>query len=107
MLFITARWWKHLLARRGTDRMQRRGFRPRHVFSTVAAECVEARALLSNIAVTVNAGVITLAGDTGDHSFTADVVTISSVQNLELTGTSGTEFTFGSTTAATIDIPLS
>jgi hypothetical protein len=57
--------------------------------------------------VTTDNGVIRLSGDAGDHNFTAKVVTISSVQNLELAGSGGTEFTFGNTTAATIDIPLS
>lgn len=65
------------------------------------------RSLLSNIAVTVQGGVVNLSGDTGDHNFTADVVTISSAPNLEFTGTAGTEFTFNNTTVATLDIPLS
>src|SRR5262245_11209128 len=92
-------------------RQRMRSWRRRDVGSwrlnSLPAECLESRALLSNVAVTTDAGIITLAGDTGDHSFNAAVVDLGGVLNLELTGSSGTEFTFGSTTAATIDIPLS
>ncbi|HEY2251589.1 MAG TPA: hypothetical protein VGH74_11035 [Planctomycetaceae bacterium] len=68
----------------------------------MAAECLEARALLSNIAVTAQAGVVTLVGDTGDHTLAASVVN----GELELTGTNGTTLTFKGTTAATVDVPL-
>lgn len=70
--------------------------------ANLAAECLECRALLSNIAVTSQAGVITLTGDTGAHTVAAAVVG----GQLELTGSNGTEFTFNGTTAATVDIPL-
>jgi hypothetical protein len=87
-------------------RRQRRLKRSRYVgnwrLTNLAAECLETRALLSNIAVTVQSGVITLTGDAGDHEFAAAVV----AGQLELTGSSGTEFTFNGTTAATVDIPL-
>ncbi|MGE5194306.1 MAG: hypothetical protein ACM3U2_17590, partial [Deltaproteobacteria bacterium] len=68
-----------------------------------AAECLEVRALLSNIAVATTGGVITLTGDSGDHTMTASVVG----SNLELVGSGGTTFTYNSTTSATVDIPLS
>ncbi len=72
-------------------------------FANVAAEQLELRALLSNIAVTAQAGVIRLVGDTGDHTVAASVVGT----NLELAGSGGTTLTFGGTTAATVDVPLS
>jgi hypothetical protein len=70
--------------------------------ATLAAECLEARALLSNIAVTAQAGVVTLVGDTADHTLAASVVK----GQLELAGTNGTTLTFNGTTAATVDVPL-
>jgi hypothetical protein len=87
------------------DRTRSRRPRPHwnRPFTGWAAECLEARALLSNIAVTTTGGVISLVGDTGDHTFTASVVG----PNLELAGSSGTTFTFNSTTNPTVDIPLS
>lgn len=85
---------------------QRRLRRPRHVWHRrlpgLAAECLESRALLSNIAVTAHAGVVTLKGDTADHTVNATVVN----GDLHLVGTNGTEFTFNGKTAATIDVPL-
>jgi hypothetical protein len=87
-------------------RRQRRLKRPRNVgewrLTNLAAECVESRALLSNIAVTLQAGVITLTGDTGDHTIAASVVN----GQLELVGSNGTDFTFNGNTATTIDVPL-
>lgn len=71
-------------------------------FANVAAECLEVRALLSNIAVTSQAGVVSLVGDTGDHTLDAKVVS----GQLELTGSGGTMLTFNGTTAATVDVPL-
>jgi hypothetical protein len=100
-------WLKAWRTRRERLRSRRPRLAAARSYPNWAAECLEARALLSNIAVTTDNGVIRLSGDTGDHNFTAKVVTISSVQNLELAGSGGTEFTFGNTTAATIDIPLS
>jgi hypothetical protein len=96
-------WVKSWRARREQLRSRRPRLVEARPYANWAAECLEARALLSNIAVTTDNGVIRLSGDTGDHNFTAKVVTT----NLELTGTAGTQFTFGGTTAATIDIPLS
>jgi hypothetical protein len=83
-------------------------YRPRRkrayfFFTFKAAECLEARALLSNVAVTAANGNIQLTGDSGDHTFSASVVG----GNLELAGSAGTEFTFDGTTAATVDVPLS
>src|SRR5262245_26352865 len=102
---------RHWLQNWRVRRQRMRSCRRRDVSSwrlnSLPAECLESRALLSNVAVTTDTGIITLSGDTGDHSFTAAVVDLSGVLNLVLTGASGTEFTFGSTTAATIDIPLS
>jgi len=87
-------------------RRQRRLNRPRHSgqsrLTNFAAECLESRALLSNIAVTVQAGVVSLTGDTGDHAVAASVVN----GQLELAGSNGTNFTFNGNTAATIDVPL-
>jgi hypothetical protein len=93
-------WFATLSEHRCQSRMrQRRGeWRP----ASVAAECLESRALLSNVAVTSQAGVVTLTGDTGAHTVAAAVVN----GQLELTGGNGTEFTFNGTTAATVDIPL-
>ncbi|HLJ10356.1 MAG TPA: hypothetical protein VKU82_04170 [Planctomycetaceae bacterium] len=68
-----------------------------------AAECLEARTLLSNVAVVVANGEVDLNGDSGDHTFAASVVG----SNLELAGSSGTTLTFNGTTSATVDIPLS
>jgi hypothetical protein len=87
-------------------RRQRRLNRPRYFESrltNLAAECLESRALLSNIAVTVQAGVISLTGDMGDHAVAASVVS----GQLELVGSNGTDFTFNGNTATTIDVPLS
>jgi hypothetical protein len=70
--------------------------------ASLAAECLETRALLSNIAVTAKAGVITLTGDTGDHTLDASVVN----GQLQLAGSNGTTLSFNGTTAATVDVPL-
>ncbi|HLJ11767.1 MAG TPA: hypothetical protein VKU82_11290 [Planctomycetaceae bacterium] len=98
---ITA--WLSWALRRKRIRLQRPRkivFRP---MTAWAAECLEVRALLSNVAVTTAVGVIKLAGDTGDHTFDASVAS----GNLHLVGSAGTEFTFNGTTAATVDVPLS
>jgi len=65
-------WFATLSEHRCQSRMrQRRGeWRP----ASVAAECLESRALLSNVAVTSQAGVVTLTGDTGAHTVAAAVV---------------------------------
>jgi len=97
---------KNWFAGLSQSRRQRRLKRPRSVghwrLTNLAAECLETRALLSNIAVTVQSGVITLTGDSGDHTVNAAVVN----GQLELTGSNGTDFTFNGNTATTIDIPL-
>jgi hypothetical protein len=67
------------------------------------AECLEARTLLSNIAVTAHDGVVQFNGHSGNHTVSATIVSGS----LHLVGTGGTTFTFNGTTNATIDIPLS
>jgi len=97
---------KNWFAGLSQSRRQRRLKRPRYVghwrLTNLAAECLETRALLSNIAVTVQSGVITLTGDSGDHTVNAAVVN----GQLELTGSNGTDFTFNGNTATTVDIPL-
>ncbi len=103
MLMSIAGWlrkWRVRRERLQSRRPRRGGNRP---FAGWAAECLEVRALLSNIAVATTGGVISLVGDTGDHNFSAAV----SGADLVLTGSGGTTFTFNSTTNATVDIPLS
>jgi hypothetical protein len=66
------------------------------------AECLEARALLSNVTVTIDQGTLDLVGDADDHTFDVSVVGT----DLELAGSAGTTFTFNGTTNATVDVPL-
>lgn len=68
----------------------------------IPAECLEARTLLSNIAVTVQAGVMTLTGDSADHVVAASVVG----GKLELVGSGGTNLTFNGSTSTTVDVSL-
>src|SRR5262249_22294675 len=93
-------WFTTLAEHSRQSRMKRRrgDWRP----ASVAAECLESRALLSNVDVTSQAGVVTLTGDTGAHTVSAAVVG----GQLELNGGNTTEFTFNGTTAAIVDIPL-
>jgi len=95
-------WFAGLSALRRQSRLRRPRRGGQWRLPNVAAECLESRALLSNIAVTVQSGVITLTGDTGDHTVNAAVVN----GQLELTGSNGTDFTFNGNTATTVDIPL-
>jgi hypothetical protein len=100
---VIAGWLKNWRLRRERLRSRRPRLAADWRHAYWAAECLEARALLSNIAVTTTGGVITLTGDSGDHTFDASVVG----SNFELAGSGGTTFTFNSTTSATVDIPLS
>jgi hypothetical protein len=98
----------HWLNRWRHARERRRLRRPRHgavsrPFLGWQAECLEARTLLSNIAVTAHNGVVQFNGDSGNHTVSATIVS----GNLHLVGTGGTTFTFNGTTNATIDVPLS
>src|SRR5258708_5114120 len=98
----------HWLNRWRHAREQRRLRRPRQgavsrPFLGWQAECLEARTLLSNIAVTAHNGIVQLNGDSGNHTVNATIVS----GNLHLVGSGGTTFTFNGTTNATIDIPLS
>jgi hypothetical protein len=95
-------WFAGLSALRRQSRLRRPRRGGHWRLTNLAAECLETRALLSNIAVTVQSGVITLTGDAGDHTVNAAVVN----GQLELTGSNGTDFTFNGNTATTIDIPL-
>jgi len=95
-------WFTRFCARRAARKVRRPFSAENHACASLAAECLETRALLSNIAVTAQAGVITLAGDTGDHTVAASVVN----GQLELAGSNGTTLTFNGTTAATVDVPL-
>jgi len=95
-------WFKSLTDHNRQNWMKRRRFRAESQPAVLAAECLERRALLSNVAVTSQAGVITLTGDTGAHTVAAAVV----AGQLELTGSNGTEFTYNGNTAATVDVPL-
>lgn len=100
--------WRAFRERRRSRRPRHAGRRPFHF----AAECLEARTLLSNVAVAVTNGVISLTGDSGNHTVNAAVVNLPSgnttVPNLELTGTGNTTFSFGNqTNVTTLDIPLS
>ncbi len=95
-------WFTRLCERQAGRMVRRSRHAENHAYASLAAECLEPRALLSNIAVTAQAGVITLAGDTGDHSVAASVVN----GQLELAGSNGTTLTFNGTTAATVDVPL-
>ncbi len=96
-------------SRRRTRRASRRSIAR---YDWAAVECLEARTLLSNVAVAVTGGVISLTGDSGNHTVHAAVVNLPSgnttVPNLEFTGTGNTTFSFGNTTnVTTLDIPLS
>ncbi len=96
---LMASWYAGVCERGRRRRLRRVRHSP---FVNVAAECLETRALLSNIAVTAQAGVISLVGDTADHTLAASVVN----GKLELAGSNGTTLTFNGTTAATVDVPL-
>ena len=83
---VLAGWFAGVCGRRQRNRMSRLRRVRKSPFANVAAEQLELRALLSNIAVTAQAGVIRLVGDTGDHTVAASVVGT----NLELAGSGGT-----------------
>jgi len=95
--------WFNLLRNR---RKQVRSRRLRHSGSSLpahwVAECLEARALLSNVTVTIDQGTLDLVGDADDHTFDVSVVG----SDLHLVGSAGTTFTFNGTTNATVDVPL-
>jgi hypothetical protein len=101
-IMLLKNWFAGLSALRRQKRLRRPRRGGQWRLTNLAAECLETRALLSNIAVTVQSGVITLTGDAGDHDVAAAVVN----GQLELTGSNGTDFTFNGSTATTVDIPL-
>lgn len=98
-------WLRQWRKRRQGLRLRRRtaGFQPCYGW---AAECLEARTLLSgqNVAVTVAAGVVTLTGDSGNHNVAASIVS----GQLHLVGTGGTTFTDATHTTGvtTLDVAL-
>src|SRR5438105_1622684 len=96
-------WLQQWRGRREKRRLRRPRYRSGRLIAGWAAECLEARTLLSNVAVSVDDGVVKLAGDTGDHTIDVSVVS----GNLRLVGSSGTTFTFNGTTSASTDLPLS
>jgi len=57
---------------------------------------------ITHVNVVVNDGVVSLFGDRSNHQIGVSVVN----GNLELTGSSGTEFTFNGTTQSVLDLPL-
>lgn len=97
-------WFGNWRAQRKQRQLKRRRSVGTPLFSPWAADCLEHRALLSNINVTVDSGLIKLAGDSGDHSVAASVVS----GDLHLAGSSGTTFTYdGTSGSSTVDISLS
>lgn len=58
---------------------------------------------ITHVDVVVRNGVVSLFGDTANHTIGVAVVN----GNLELTGTRGTEFTFNGTTQSVLDLPVS
>jgi len=102
---LLAGWFAGVCGRRERSRIGKLRRRKISPFANVAAEQLEMKTLLSNIAVTSQAGVISVVGeasDTVDHTLTASVVG----GQLELTDTAGADLTFNGTTAATVDVPL-
>lgn len=71
--------------------------------SVCAAECLEARELLSNVALTIQSGVISMTGDSGNHTVDASVV----AGKLHLVGSAGTTFTFNGATTSVVDVKVS
>lgn len=96
----TLRQW---IARNKKHRLRRSVDRPHPVLADCAAECLEVRRLLSNVTVSLNAGILALTGDSGDHTIAATV----SGGNLQLAGANGTTFTFQGATNASVSIPVS
>jgi hypothetical protein len=96
-------WFAGLSALRHQSRLRRPRRGGQWRLANLAAECLESRALLSNIAVTVQSGVITLTGDAGDHTVNAAVV----AGELELSGAGVTTFTLnGNPATNVVDIPV-
>lgn len=96
-------WLNHWNARRQLRKTRRPRHNGRRVFTSWAAECLEDRTLLSNIAISAAAGVVALAGDSGNHDLTATVTN----GNLEFVGSYGTTLTYNHTTSTVVDVPLS
>lgn len=97
-------WFSKLCERQKKGKLRKSRLNGYRLYTSLVAECLEYRTLLSNVAVTLSAaGALTLTGDSGDHTVAAAVVG----GNLELTGSNGTTLTFNGTTAAVVDVPLS
>jgi hypothetical protein len=71
--------------------------------AAIAAEVLEARWLLSNVAVNLAGDSLSLQGDADNHRAMVFIVG----DNLHFHGENGTEFTFEGTTSSELDIPLS
>jgi len=96
-------WLTGLFGRRNQRSIRRAWSGSHRPFAMVAAECLEARELLSNVALTIQAGVISLTGDSGNHTVDASVVT----GKLHLVGSAGTTFTFNGATTSVVDVKVS
>jgi hypothetical protein len=93
---------RNWFAPRNRPRLRKTNNSSHGLFSNCAAECLEVRALLSNVNVSLNAGFLNFFGDDGNHTIAASV----SGGNLQLAGSSGTTFTFQGATNANVSIPV-
>ncbi len=95
-------WFARLFARRDQWSSRQSRSLSRRAFADCAAECLEVRELLSNVALTIQSGVISLTGDSGNHTVDASVV----AGKLHLVGSAGTTFTFNGATTSIVDVKV-
>src|SRR5947207_1282123 len=96
-------WFAKLFQRRDQRSSRQSRSVRRRAFAVCAAECLEVRELLSNVALTIQSGVISLTGDSGNHTIDASVVT----GKLHLVGSAGTTFTLNGATTSVVDVKVS